>query len=66
MSDASMPNRLLDLLEVAKRLGISRRSVDRLIANGELAKPVKVRGCSRLFETDLEKYFEFIRRNREQ
>jgi len=55
-------DRLLSLDEAAAVLGVSRRSVQRLIAEHELPQPVKVRGSSRLYATDLK---EFLARLRE-
>jgi len=51
--------RLLDLDEVAKLLGgISTRSVRRLIAQGDLPRPVKVLSSPRLYQSDVADYLE--------
>ena len=47
-------DRLMDLEEVAEKLGnISTRSVRRLIARGDLPKPVKVLSSPRLYHSDI-------------
>jgi len=55
---------LLSLKEVAQRLGISRRTLERLIAAGDINIPVKVGRCSRLFESDLMEYLTKLRERR--
>jgi len=58
-------DRLLDLEEVAKMLGnISTRSVRRLIARGDLPRPVKVLSSPRLYHSDILAYFERLKMNR--
>jgi excisionase family DNA binding protein len=46
----------LSLPEVARRLGISPRSVYRLLARGELPPALKFGGATRLLEADLEAF----------
>ena len=58
--------RLLDLDEVAKLLGgISTRSVRRLIAQGDLPRPVKVLSSPRLYYSDIATYLEGLKQKRE-
>ena len=55
----------MDLEEVAEMLGnISTRSVRRLIARGDLPKPVKVLSAPRLYHSDILAYFERLRAKR--
>ena len=58
-------DRLMDLEEVAEKLGnISTRSVRRLIAKGDLPKPVKVLSSPRLYHSDILAYFERLKAKR--
>ena len=58
-------DRLMDLEEVAEMLGnISTRSVRRLIARGDLPKPVKVLSSPRLYHSDILAYFERLKTKR--
>jgi predicted DNA-binding transcriptional regulator AlpA len=58
-------DRLMDLEEVAEMLGnISTRSVRRLIARGDLPKPVKVLSSPRLYHSDILAYFEQLKAKR--
>lgn len=58
--------RLMDLDEVAQMLGnISTRSVRRLIARGDLPKPVKVLSSPRLYHSDIVTYLEYLKQKRE-
>jgi predicted DNA-binding transcriptional regulator AlpA len=60
-------DRLMDLEEVAEKLGnISTRSVRRLIARGDLPKPVKVLSSPRLYHSDVTAYLEKLKQKREQ
>jgi predicted DNA-binding transcriptional regulator AlpA len=60
-------DRLMDLEEVAEKLGnISTRSVRRLIAKGDLPKPVKVLSSPRLYHSDITTYLEKLKQKREQ
>ena len=56
---------LMGLSEVASHLGISERSVWRLVASGDLAPPVKVGRCTRWFAADLHAYLDKIRQRRD-
>ena len=59
-------DRLMDLEEVAEKLGnISTRSVRRLIAKGDLPKPVKVLSSPRLYHSDIVTYLERLKQKRE-
>ncbi len=59
-------DRLMDLEEVAEKLGnISTRSVRRLIAKGDLPKPVKVLSSPRLYHSDIVTYLEHLKQKRE-
>ncbi len=55
---------LLRLADVAERLGISRRGVERLIASGKLPRPVKVGACSALPDSDVSTYIEQLKQER--
>ena len=58
-------DRLMDLEQVAEMLGnISTRSVRRLIARGDLPKPVKVLSSPRLYHSDILAYFERLKAKR--
>lgn len=60
-------DRLMDLDEVAEKLGhISTRSVRRLIAKGDLPKPVKVLSSPRLYHSDVIAYLEKLKQKRDQ
>lgn len=52
---------LLSVPEVAERLGVSRRTVERLIAGREL-KSVKVGSLTRVRESELLRYLESLER----
>lgn len=58
-------DRLMDLPELAKRLGVSMRSAFRLVASGELPPPVKVGRCARWFQADVQTYLDRIRQLRD-
>jgi len=53
---------LVSLKHVAERLDVSIRTVYRLIAAGILPGPVKVRGASRLWASDVERYLTRLKR----
>ena len=60
------PERLIDLEEVARLLGgVSTRSVRRLIARGDLPRPVKVLSSPRLYFSDVLAYFERLKVKRD-
>jgi excisionase family DNA binding protein len=56
---------LLGFEEVARLLDVSTRTVRRLVAMGELARPVKVRKSSRLRVSDIEVYLQRITAKRD-
>ena len=56
---------LLSLSEVGNRLSLSKRAVYRLIAKGDLPKPLKIGGASRLCESDLEAFFQHLKATRQ-
>lgn len=55
---------LLKLGEVAKLLGVQKRTVYRLIASDALPQPVKVGRSSRMPGSDVSAYLERIKRER--
>jgi predicted DNA-binding transcriptional regulator AlpA len=58
-------DRLIDFKEVAHLLGdISERSVRRLIARGDLPRPVKVLSSPRLYHSDVLTYLEGLKTKR--
>ncbi|MDQ8195027.1 helix-turn-helix domain-containing protein [Coraliomargarita sp. SDUM461004] len=59
-----MTEQLHSMKSVANRISLSVREVYRLIAKGELPKPVKVGRASRLFESDIQTYLERLKANR--
>lgn len=59
-----MKDRLISLKEAAQILCLSLRAIYRLIANGELPKPVRIGRSSRLYESDLQKYLETLKQQR--
>lgn len=60
----SEENRLLSVKETAHRLGVSRRTLERQVANGAFPGPLKV-GCKSLFfVADVEAYFAKLRAQR--
>jgi excisionase family DNA binding protein len=61
MAIAEAPTKLLTVPEVAAELAVHRRTVERLIADGQLRR-VRVGRSSRIRRDDLA---EFIRRNTE-
>ncbi len=56
---------LMSLEDVAEKLGVSSRSVRRLIARGDLAKPVKVLSSPRLYNSDVTTYLERLKQKRD-
>lgn len=50
--------RMLTLDDVARILAVSRRTVERLVAGGDLPKPVKIGASSRMPEDDVQRYIE--------
>ena len=55
---------LISLHHAAKLMDISQRGLYRLIANGDIPKPVKVGRSSKLFRSDLKVYFDSLKANR--
>lgn len=53
-----VPDKLRSIPEVQERLGVSRATVYRMLAEGELV-PIKVRGGTRVLESSIE---SFLRR----
>lgn len=64
MKEPGDQERLLGLAEVAEMLGLSRRQVYRVIAAGELPRPVKQGSRSVLFLSDVRRYFQRLREQR--
>ena len=63
--DQSITGHLLSMRQVADRLNISIRSVWRLIARGELSKPVKMgKQILRFIPSEIEAYIERLKQNR--
>ncbi|HEX9783848.1 MAG TPA: helix-turn-helix domain-containing protein [Opitutaceae bacterium] len=54
-------DRLIQIREVAARLGLSVRAVYRLVASGDFPPPVKVGGATRFYLSDLEAYLAALR-----
>ena len=50
--------------EAARRLGVSRRSLEREMAAGNFPSPLKIRGRSVVLESDLQAYIEKKKRER--
>ncbi len=50
------PDRLLRDTEAATMLGVARSTFHRWVADGELPKPVKMGGCTRWWQSELEGY----------
>jgi excisionase family DNA binding protein len=55
---------LLTIEEVAARLTICKRTVERLIAREEFAAPLKIGRASRFHPADVTRYLEKLRRAR--
>lgn len=51
-------DRLMRLQEVARLIGVSVRTVYRLISDGDLPQPCKVRGCSCIPESAVVRFSE--------
>ena len=58
-------DRLVRINEAAKMLGVSRRTVYRMFADGQLVGPVKVRGCSGAMESELKRYIEQVQQRKQ-
>lgn len=50
------PDRLLRDTEAASMLGIGRSTFLRWVASGDLPKPVKMQGCTRWWQSEIEGY----------
>lgn len=57
----STGSRLVSINHTAKRLGLSRRTVYRMIDRGELPLPVKVGTSTRFFAEDIDRFLEELR-----
>ena len=64
MNAPTTPETLISLRCVASRLNLSVRAIYRLIARGELPRPVKVGGATRFFESDIARYMESLHAQR--
>lgn len=62
--DLSADDSLMTLDTVGRLLSVSKRTVYRLIAEGVLPPVAKVGHSSRLLRSDVEKFFENLRRKR--
>jgi hypothetical protein len=51
---------LIGLDETAVRLDVCKKTVVRLVEDGELGPKVKVRGCAKLFVKNVDAYLEKI------
>jgi excisionase family DNA binding protein len=58
-------HQLHDVEEVASILGVSSRSVWRLVASGELPEPLRVGRCARWPLSDIYAYLDRIKRQRD-
>ncbi|MBL9215391.1 MAG: helix-turn-helix domain-containing protein [Opitutaceae bacterium] len=47
---------LLTLMEAATCLGVSRRTLERMIAEGQFPPPVKIRRSSKVLRSDVQAY----------
>lgn len=63
-SEKRTTRKLYSMQEVSRMLGLSVRSIYRLVDRGELPPPVKVGGSSRFFASDLDAYYEKLREQR--
>lgn len=63
MSSPNPDSILVRLNVAADRLGVSKRTLYRIIAGGELS-PIHIRGCSCLKEADLVAYVEKSKQRR--
>ena len=65
MAEPDGRDQLVDLKEIAARLVVSKRSVWRLVASGDLVQPVKIGRLVRWFEADLQTYLDRKRQKRD-
>jgi hypothetical protein len=62
--DATNPPAMRDLIgldETAVKLDVCKKTVERLIEDGELGPKVKVRGCAKLFVKNVNAYLDKIK-----
>jgi excisionase family DNA binding protein len=64
METESYTEKLISIRVAAQRLDLSVRAVYRLIARGEIPRPIKVGGATRFFESDIANYFESLKSQR--
>lgn len=64
MSKSEQHQRLLSLEEVGRMLAASKRTVHRLIASGDLPRPLRMGKLSRLTIEDVEAYIEKLKGQR--
>lgn len=57
-------DRLLTLKQVAERLAVCRRTIERLISRGDLPQVVKVGRRSCMLESDVQGFIEGLKRER--
>jgi predicted DNA-binding transcriptional regulator AlpA len=57
---------MLDVKNLADKLGASVRTVWRLVSAGVLPKPVQVGRCTRWFESDIEEFQRRLSESRER
>lgn len=55
---------LLTYKQVARRFGISRRTLERLISSGEFPRPLKLNGASRFTEDDVVAFMQRLQDRR--
>ncbi|WP_345783024.1 helix-turn-helix transcriptional regulator [Coraliomargarita parva] len=60
----SPSDRLLRIEELIERLSISRRSIYRLIADGEFPRPIPIGRAARWCLSDVENYLERLKQQR--
>jgi len=64
MDTTTTPEKLISLRSTAERLDLSLRGVYRLIARGQLPRPVKVGASTKFFESDLQAYLATLQAQR--
>ena len=64
MNADDVVEQMVDLRWVAERLHVSIRKVWRLIASGELPKPVKIGRAVRFFMSEILQYLEKLKSSR--
>lgn len=57
-------DRLISLAEAGERLSLSKRAIYRLIAKGDLPRPVKVGGATRLYASEISTFLETLKTTR--